>query len=220
NANTMNAGTPRYARRGPLTSDEIATADGEYAPMARSVRGLDDSIRTLLSSLGGRERDTMVVVISDNGYLFGEHPRLGKNDPWEESVNVPMVVRYPAALPASQAFVSHALVQNVDIPSTFADLAQVPWASDGRSFLPLVDRSRKSVRSAALIEACRGPNFGTIDCSGLAYDGARVMTPGFEGIVTPRYKYVEYDDGSVQLVDLRRDPSEFRNLAVRGRRSG
>ena len=219
NSNTMNQGTPQYARRGPLTSDEITTADDEYAPMARSVRGLDDSVNTLLNSLGGRARDTMVIYISDNGYLFGEHRRLGKNDPWEESVNVPMVVRYPAALPASQAFVSHALVQNVDIPATIADMAHIPWASDGRSFLPIVDGKRKSVRSAALIEACRGPTYGSIDCSGLAYDGARVMTPGFEGIVTPRYKYVEYDDGSVQLVDLKHDPEEFRNLLVRGHRS-
>ena len=39
-----------------------------------------------------------MIYLSDNGFLYGEHRRTGKNDPWEESVNVPMVVRYPAAL--------------------------------------------------------------------------------------------------------------------------
>jgi arylsulfatase A-like enzyme len=211
--NTMTKNTPRYARRSALTPDEIATSDAHYTSMAHAVRSFDDAVGSLLGSLGDRSRNTLVVYLSDNGYLYGEHRRMGKNDPWEESVNVPMVVRYPQALPAEQAFASDALVQNVDIAATIADAIQLPWGSDGRSFLPILRRKRPTVRTAALIESCRGVSEGSLDCSGLEYDGGRVKTPGFEGIVTKRYKYVEYDDGSVQLVDLAKDPNELRDLA-------
>jgi arylsulfatase A-like enzyme len=214
NANTLTRGAPQYARRQSLTPEEIQTSDDRYVPMARSVRGLDDSIGSLLGSLGGRSRDTLVIFISDNGFLYGEHRRFGKNDPWEESVNVPMVVRYPAVLPVDQSFVSRALVQNVDLAATITDLAGIRWGADGRSFVPILQRKVRTVRTAALIEHCRGVSKGATSCSGLTFEGGKVMTPGFQGIVTERYKYIEYDDGSTQLIDLKHDPLETRNLAV------
>ena len=102
----------------------------------------DDAVGRLLDSLGNRAQDTLVIYLSDNGFLYGEHRRTGKNDPWEESVNVPMVVRYPAALPASRAFASDALVQNVDMASTIADAVGIPWGGDGQSFLPVIERKK------------------------------------------------------------------------------
>ena len=57
-----------------------------------------------------------------------------------------MVVRYPAALPASRAFTSDALVQNVDIASTVADAVGFQWGGDGQSFLPIVERKKRDVR--------------------------------------------------------------------------
>ncbi|MFN8233492.1 MAG: sulfatase-like hydrolase/transferase [Actinomycetota bacterium] len=212
NVNTMTEDAPRFVRRPPLTQDEIARSKQQYVAMAHATRSFDDAVSALLASLGNRAQDTMVVYISDNGFLYGEHRRMGKNDAWEEAVRVPMVVRYPAALPADRAFVTDALVANVDIAPTIADLAGISWNADGRSFLPLVARQRKTIHSAILLEHCRGVNRGTPECSGLHFDGGNTDTPGFQGIVTPRYKYVEYDDGSRQLVDLRRDPRELTNL--------
>jgi arylsulfatase A-like enzyme len=214
-ANTMTENTPRFARRTALTDEEIAKSDEHYVAMAHATRSFDDAVSALLGSLGNRAQDTLVVYISDNGFLYGEHRRFGKNDAWEEAVRVPMVVRYPAALPADRSFATDALVANVDIAPTIADLAGIPWGADGRSFLPIVTRDRKTVRNAILLEHCRGVNRGTPECSGLFFDGGNTNTPGFEGIVTPRFKYVEYDDGSKQLVDLRHDPRELRNLLAR-----
>lgn len=212
NANTLAGNAPRFARRTPLTRDEIQKSDERYVAMAHATRSFDDAVAALLDSLGHRERDTMVVYISDNGFLYGEHRRFGKNDAWEEAMRVPMVVRYPDVLPATAAFKSSALVQNVDIAPTIADLMGIAWGADGRSFLPIVARERKSVRNSALLEHCRGVNRGSLDCSGLVFEGGNANTAGFEGVVTNRYKYVRYDDGSVQLTDLRRDPRELRNL--------
>ncbi len=211
--NTMTAATPPFSRRRPLTKDEIAISDAHYTAMAHATRSFDDSVNALLGSLGDRAQDTIVIYLSDNGFLYGEHRRTGKNDPWEESVNIPMVVRYPAALPASRAFTSNALVQNVDIASTVADAAGLQWGGDGQSFLPVIERKRRTVRTAALIEQCRGVSRGIPDCSGYQFNGARAMTPGFEGVITQRYKYVELDDGSRLLIDLKKDPYELRDLS-------
>ncbi|MGZ5297566.1 MAG: sulfatase-like hydrolase/transferase, partial [Actinomycetota bacterium] len=211
--NTMTPATPPYSRRPPLTKDEIAISDDHYTSMAHATRSFDDAVDSLLGSLGDRAQDTIVIYLSDNGFLYGEHRRTGKNDPWEGSVNVPMVVRYPAALPANRAFVSDALVQNVDLASTIADAVGLQWGGDGRSFLPVIERKKRTVRTAALIEHCRGVSRGIPDCSGYGTNGARIMTPGFQGVVTERYKYVEFDDGSRQLIDLKKDPHELHDLS-------
>ena len=211
--NTMTAATPQYARRSRLTPEEIATSDDHYTSMAHATRSFDDAVDSVLGSLGDRAQDTLVIYLSDNGFLYGEHRRTGKNDPWEESVNVPMVVRYPAALPASRAFASDALVQNVDLAATIADAVGLQWGADGQSFLPVIERKKRTVRTAALIEHCRGVSRGIPDCSGYAANGARIMTPGFQGVITQRFKYVEFDDGSRQLIDLKKDPNELHDLS-------
>jgi N-acetylglucosamine-6-sulfatase len=215
NVNTRTEGNPLFARRTPFSAQEIADSDDRYVRMAHATRSLDDAVAGILSSIGDRANNTIVVYLSDNGFLYGEHRRFGKNDAWEESVRVPMVVRYPAALAPDRAFATNALVQNVDIAPTLAEVAGIRWASDGRSILPFMTGEDKAIRSAALIEHCRGETIGTIPCTGLLFDGGNTDTPGFEGIVTERWKYVRYDDGSVQLIDLKHDPHELHNLARR-----
>jgi arylsulfatase A-like enzyme len=218
--NTMTRSSPKYARRPAFTPGEIATSDEKYVAMAHATRSLDDAVGSLVSSLGDRSRDTIVVYLSDNGFLYGEHRRFGKTDPWEESVRIPMVVRYPAVHAEDQPIESDALVENVDIAATVADLAGVRWGADGTSFLPVLQGRERGGRKAVLIENCRGVSRGTLACSGLTFDGGTADAPGFEGIVTERYKYVEFDDGSRLLVDLKKDPHELRNLNLQGGRRG
>ena len=141
--NTLTGGNPLYARRGPLSPEEIATSDDHFVHMAHSVRSLDDSVATLLQAVGDRADNTLVIYLSDNGFLYGEHRRFGKNDAWEGSVRVPMVIRYPALLPGSQSYVTDALAQNVDVAPTIADVAGIPWAADGRSLVTAADARSK-----------------------------------------------------------------------------
>ena len=208
----MRDSSPVYARRPPLTEREITKADFRYTRMAHGVRSLDDSVATILSSLGDRTRDTLVIYLSDNGFLFGEHRRFGKENAYEGSVRVPMVIRVPATLSARTAFTSHALVSNVDIAPTLAAVAGFPWQADGRSLVPLLDGSTKSVRSALLIEHCRGVNVGSVPCSGLSFVAQVTRVAGYWGVVTARDKYVSYDTGDRELFDLETDPSELHNL--------
>jgi arylsulfatase A-like enzyme len=212
---TMTARSPFYARRGPLTSEEIHDADARFVRMSHAVRSLDDAVGHILDGLGDRTRDTLVVYLSDNGFLFGEHRRFGKTDAYEESVRVPMIVRYPALLDPEDAFTSRALVSNIDIAPSLAELAGSDWNADGRSFVPLLDGSARSIRSAVLIEHCQGVSNGTPPCSGLSFFAHQTRAGGYRGVVTSRYKFVQYDDGDRELFDLQRDPLESHNLIGR-----
>jgi N-acetylglucosamine-6-sulfatase len=206
---TEESGKPTFMRRGPFSSEEVARIDRVHRKMARSVRALDESIGSLLSSLGDRAANTVVFFLSDNGYLYGEHRTTKKALAYEESVGVPFVVRPVASDESSQGTVSQELVSNVDIAPTIADLVGRQWGADGQSLVPLLDQSAPFVRDAALIEFCQGERF---PCPGGNRFGTRRI-PSYSGVVTDRYKYVEYYTGETELYDLQADPFELNNLA-------
>jgi arylsulfatase A-like enzyme len=212
NEETRTSGKPRYVRRPPLSTSEIAWADRQLQLMTRAVRCLDGSIATILNSLGERETDTLVFFLSDNGYLYGQHRRWEKDVPYEEAVRVPLAVRYPALLPTAAPFASAALVQNVDVPATIADVAGIPWRADGKSLVPLLRRQVTSLRDAVLIEHCMGR---TYPCPGkdVGSPWGQLYVPSFSGVVTPAYKYVEYVTGEKELYVRADDPSELFNRA-------
>ena len=202
--NTLTGGNPLYARRGPLSAEEIASSDDHFVHMAHSVRSLDDSVATLLQAVGDRADNTLVIYLSDNGFLYGEHRRFGKNDAWEGSVRVPMVNQVSRP-PAGFAVLRHGRARTERrCGSDDRRRRRDSWAADGRSLAPLLTRDRSSVRSGALIERCRADTRGQPLCSGTSFDGDTTWPSGYQGVVTERFKYVEYDDGTRQLIDLKK----------------
>jgi arylsulfatase A-like enzyme len=185
--------------------------DTWYRRAARAVRGFDDSIGTILTTLGTRGSDTIVFYINDNGFLFGEHRRVAKMVPYEESTHVPFVVRYSRLV--STGFRSPAIVMNVDIPATIMDLLGFPWGADGRSLVPLLTGQGGNIRSAALLVWCKGVH----TCPGNKLSNAFVIPeksiPSYWAMATNRFKYVEYRTGERELYDLSSDPFELANLA-------
>jgi arylsulfatase A-like enzyme len=204
---------PAYLRPTPLTKAQIATDDKDHAAMTRAVPALDDSIRTILDGLGPRADNTIVVYFSDNGFLFGEHRWHGKAIPYDESVHVPFAVRYPPLTANARGTVSHALVQNIDIAPTIAELARIPWTVDGRSLVPVLAGSASRVRDAALIEACDGTVPGCWSSGGRTTRANLNAVPFYRGVVTDQYKYLEYVTGERELYDLGADAGELHNLA-------
>jgi N-acetylglucosamine-6-sulfatase len=224
---TAASGKPFYMRRPPMPADEIARNDRRFEAMSRAVRALDDDIGRILASLGDRARDTLVIFLSDNGFLLGEHRREAKIVPYEESVNTPFVVRFPAVATGTPS-ISDALVSNIDIAPTIADLVGIPWHADGKSLVPLLTHRSASIRPAVLINWCEGIH---PPCPGNQPTNVFIEpllgVPSYFGVVTRRYKYVEYRTGERELYDLANDPYELVNHAgdpawssVRGRMAG
>jgi N-acetylglucosamine-6-sulfatase len=211
---TRTADHPRWERSFPMTDADKTAFDNQHRVMGHATRALDDSVNTILAALGSRAANTLVFYISDNGYHYGEHRRTWKASPFEESVRVPMAIRFPAALAPSGSFATNALVGNVDIAPTIADAAGFPWHADGQSLVPILDGSASTVRDAYLLERCTGIKLLTDPCRSFGWYPARQTTnPTYQAVVTDRYKLIRYPlSNEDQLFDLANDPYEQHNL--------
>jgi N-acetylglucosamine-6-sulfatase len=207
---TRTSGKPRWVQRPPLTTSEIGTVTRQHRFMTQAVSCLDSSLGRIFDALGARKDNTLVFYLSDNGYLYGQHRRWEKVVPYEESIRVPFIVRYPALF--GGPVVSDALVQNVDIAATIADVVGIDWRADGRSLLPVLTFRKNSVRDSLLIEHCQAT---TYPCPGNDVGNlwGQLVVPSYLGVVTPMAKYVEYITGEEELYVLRNDPAELDNVA-------
>ena len=95
----------------------------------RCISAADDNLGRLLKTLDdlGVADDTVVVFASDNGYYNGEH-RLGdKRSAYDESLRIPLLLRYPKLV--SKGTTSDAIALNIDLAPTFLELAGVAAAA-------------------------------------------------------------------------------------------
>jgi len=168
----------------------------------RLIAGLDHEVGRLLDALEehGLAENTIVVFVSDNGYLHGNHGSIGKRAAYEESMRVVMLVRDPRA-PAG--LVRDELVLNVDVAPTLLELAGVPAPAgmDGRSLAPLIRGGQVDWRKDFLYEYFRHK---------------RYPVPTMFAVRTETEKLVRYPahPSWEELFDLRADPYETRNLAA------
>ncbi len=102
----------------------------------RHVNGIDENVSRLLRALDELKLsdNTVFVYTSDNGYYLGEHNSGDKRSLYDESLRVPMLVRYPRLFKAGTTV--DELVLNVDLAPTFLDLAglKIPAEMQGKSW--------------------------------------------------------------------------------------
>lgn len=107
-----------------------------------ALRPVDDLVKTVIDALGSKYDNTLFVFTSDNGYQYGTHRLAAKQDLYEESIHVPMVIKAPFQ---TQKKVSQDWVMNNDWAPTVATYAGVTEQTllekmvDGRSLMPLLD---------------------------------------------------------------------------------
>ncbi len=145
---------PAYMQALPrLSPDEQARIDGQRQHQLETLGAVDDAVGTLVSALAdtGRLDDTLFVYTSDNGYLWGEHRRDGKQVPYEESIRVPLVIRWDrlGGVPRTQP----RLVENIDLAPTLVQAASAHATGfDGRTLMPLLTGQSVKWRQHLLIE--------------------------------------------------------------------
>ena len=167
----------------------------------RCLNAIDDGVGTIFRTLeqSGQLDSTMFVFTSDNGYFWGEHGLGDKRWAFDESIRIPLLVRYPKLARAGAAIAGDAL--NVDIAPTFLDLAGVKPSAPmhGRSLLPLL-RGRSQWRSSFLSEYFAEKNFP--------------RAPGWQAVRGQGWKYVHYTEleGMDELYHLAKDPGEINDL--------
>ena len=193
---------PGYIQDLPLRDPDDITY--QFRQRIRSLQAVDDSVADAVRALNeaGELANTVILFTSDNGFLLGEHRFYGKDVPYEEALQVPMLMRGPGI---PQGVSRPQTVTTVDIAPTIADLANVrPGLTvDGRSMLPMAKSSSAPSYDTVLIQA------GTSRQTELENDGWR-----YRGVRTARYTYVYFATaGTTELYDRRRDPNQLRNVS-------
>jgi N-acetylglucosamine-6-sulfatase len=144
--------------------------------------------------------NTLVIFTSDNGYFWGEHGLGDKRAAYEESIRIPMVMRYPKLIKAGTTLDEAAL--NIDIGPTLLDVAgaAIPRQIQGRSLAPLWRGRRSGWRQSFLTEYFAEPQYPRI--------------PSWQAVRTEQWKYIHYTEleGMDELYDLKADPFEMKNL--------
>lgn len=171
---------------------------GYYA----QIRNLDDNIGRILGALEetGQLDNTIVFYFADHGDFMGSHGRLQKSRPEEESAAIPLIVRYPAAVPTGR--VSHGLISAVDFMPTllgFLDLP-VPASVQGEDLSALITGVEEQGADTVLLQH-EQPFFPPLP------------EACWRAIRHDKWLYsVFLQQGPAQLFDLDRDPYQLENL--------
>jgi arylsulfatase A-like enzyme len=207
-----NAGTgpqpANMAAAGPLDQGNIDQLNLDYQGRAGSMMAVDDHVKEMIRTLRETHqlRNTVIMFLSDNGWLQGEHRIPGdKYLPYDESLKVPLIIRGPG-IPKGEKISGQ--ISNVDFAPTLLDLANATAGRtmDGLSLVPTIMDPAKRPDRALGIEAPSPLFIGAIPVNG--------WDRPYEGVRTDRYTFVEYTEtGDRQLFDRRADPHELHNLA-------
>jgi N-acetylglucosamine-6-sulfatase len=170
----------------------------------RCIAAVDESVGRLLDYLDakGLTENTIVIYGSDQGFYLGEHGWYDKRWMFEQSLQMPLVIRWPGKIaPGSR---STAMVQNIDYAPTFLEAAgaAVPPEMQGRSLLPVLQG------------ACEPPADWRDAIYYAYYENSSVHNvPKHDGVRTARYKLMFFPrTGEWNLFDLQTDPQEMTSV--------
>lgn len=191
-----------------LTQEDIAQLQLDYQGRAGSLMAVDEGVGDLVKTLKrtNQMKNTMIVFLSDNGWMQGEHRIPGdKYLPYEESLRVPLIIRGPG-IPKGK--VREGQVSNVDFAPTLLDMANVKpgRTMDGVSLLPATKNRKRMPNRAIAIEALE-PLFENDNVPANRWDKP------YTGVRTDDYTYVVWSlTGEKELYDLKKDPYQLTNV--------
>lgn len=170
----------------PRTEPEVRR---ELALYYSIISHLDEQVGRILAALesAGKLDNTLVIFSSDHGLAKGSHGLTGKQNMYQHTVNVPMILAGPSIAPGK---IHKAQVQLRDLYPTICDLAGVPIPPtvQAQSFAPILRGRRDSIRDEVF-------------CYFMGYQRM---------IRTDRHKYIVYPHlKREQLFDLSTDPDEI-----------
>lgn len=177
----------------PRTKNSVVNELADYYAM---ITHLDEEIGKVLHELEQQDltNNTLIIFTSDNGLCVGSHGLMGKQNLYEESVRVPLLICGPG-IPHKKT--CNNLLYLLDIFPTICELMgfDIPHSVEGKSFLSLLLGENKEIRESLYF----------------AYNDI------IRGIKQGDIKLIEYA-GKVQqtqLFDLTLDPYEMHDISCK-----
>ena len=186
----------------PANLREQAVAD--LRGYSAHIAAVDDCIAQLLSTLGTAvvADRTIVVFTSDHGDMMRSQGLTTKHVPWDESIRVPFLLRYPQKL-GSKGRRIRTVLNTPDIMPTLLALAGLtpPEGIQGTAHAKTLEGASAPRDSAAFLQFP------------VSYGAARSEGIGeYRGLRTERYTYVRSLHGPWLLYDNVADPYQMQNL--------
>lgn len=177
----------------------------EYAKNSKrhyyaSITFIDEEIGKIIQALKekGMYDNSLIVFVSDHGDMMGDHYHWRKTYPYEGSVHIPYIVKWPAALHIAPGKVEQP-VELRDVLPTFLEIAggEVPAQMDGKSVLQLAKGDTRGWREFLDLEHAT------------CYSDDNYWMALTDG----KLKYIwNFNNGSEMLFDLEKDPQELKNV--------
>jgi len=171
----------------------------EYYAM---VTSLDDCVARITTALKKADvaENTILVFTSDHGDMIGSQSESSKQRPWEESIHIPFIIRYPEKIKAGQR--KDWIVSSVDVMPTLLGLCDiaVPENVQGFNYADTFIGKSDKERDAAFLF-----NIGIVG-------GSARQPLDWRGIRTKEWTYAYNKEGDWVMYDLKNDPYQLRNL--------
>jgi len=201
--------------------DDSPEAVKDFEAMTRAYWGtllsVDDSVGRLYELLKARGEldNTIIVFLSDNGILNGEHGMVDKRTAHEPSIRIVQVVRFPGLTSPQQPKVIEQQVLTTDIAPSLLELCQAPALNNihGKSWVKLTQQGDPTWRTSWLYH--------------YNYEKQFPYTPNVRSVRTESWKYTRspHGDGGpdrhkAELYNIEFDPEERHNLIDRPKYAG
>ena len=185
------SGKPQWAQRVPQYSSSKQTIlDRRYLASMETLIAVDDAVENIVTTLEetGRLKNTLIVYMSDNGYMWGRSRLQYKTLPYDGATRVPGIIRWDGHIPAGST--DNRPVNNLDITATIADAVGLNKEFEGYSLL------KEKRRDGSLLESV-----------------AKQGHPAYCGWRTEKYLFVRWATGEEEFYNYNKDPDEAQNLA-------
>ena len=168
-----------------------------------AITALDEQLGRIMDHLdqSGLADNTILIYTSDHGDMLWSQGRMKKQQPWEESIHIPFIIRWQGHIPAGA--VNESLFSIIDMAPTLYGLAGIerPAGFEGYDYSTLLINGEEGGPEAVLLMDIFSSDESLIQA-----------LPEWRGIRSRRYTYARMQDGTGwMLYDNIQDPYQLVN---------
>jgi len=202
----QNMFSPDDIKTRPNVPEELREkARNDIAGYYAHIAALDDCMKELLAAVkeSGIDENTIFIFTSDHGDMLYSHGNKKKQQPWDESLLVPFLLRFPEKLGTDQKQVEMP-INTPDILPTLLGLSgiEIPKTVEGTDYSTVLTGEKEPENEAVLIQCAVPFHQWNYANGGREYRGVR----------TEKYTYVRDLNGPWLLYDNVQDTFQMNNL--------